>query len=156
MLAGLGVVVDIELIAHGGAFCRFDIDEGDGVVGRSTHVVTALLADARDAQLVPEDGYGAAPTSVLITGDVDAVDTFGGVAHALALELILAPFADAQTGWVVGRCEQLESEPLSAVVLPVALMVAIVGIVGPMSVGLGLAEVTDIDADAVGTYTSHQ
>ena len=93
VLTCLGIVVQIETVADAGALGRLDVDERDGVVGCASHVIAAPLADVGDAQLVPVDGNGATSLAMLVFRDVDAVDALGGVAHALAHEAVLAPFA---------------------------------------------------------------
>ena len=126
-LAGLGIVAGIELVADSGALRRLDEDERDGIVGCAADIMAATLADVDDAQLVPVDGYGAAPLAVLVFRDVDTVDALRGVTHALAHEAVLAPFACLQTRLVAVRVEQLYAEALTEIVCKVSLRVAAVG-----------------------------
>ena len=45
--------------------------------------------------------------TVLVAGDIDTVDTLGGVLHAFAPKAVVFPFAYLQTGIAIGRGEQL-------------------------------------------------
>ena len=148
VLAGVGIVFQIETVADGRALCRLDIDERHGIVCRAADVLAAPFAHAGDAQLVPQDGERPPSLAVLVFGDVDAVDALGGVAHALTHETVVLPDAHAQArlSLGVGLCRQ--SEAVAPAVRPVAFVVAFIvdAGIGAVTIRHLLAEVSYIVA----------
>ena len=82
-----------------------------------------------------------APLAVLVAGDINAIDTLGGVLHAFAPESVLLPFAHLQAWLAIGRGEQLYAESVALVIGLVTLEIAAIGYVSTMTVGFGTSEV---------------
>ena len=122
------------------------------IVGVALDIFVALLAEEGDAHLAPVDGEAATALLVLVAGDVDAVDAFGGVAHALAPEAVAEPFAYTQAGLAAEGILHLEAETVAEVALPMALEVAAVEmLIGAVALGGESDEVAAIGARRVGT-----
>ena len=60
---------------------------------------------------------------VLITGDVNAIDTIGGIDKALTLVLVVFPFTDKH----FSECIHGKSETIALVILPHSVVVGAVG-----------------------------
>jgi hypothetical protein len=93
---------------------------------------------------------------VLISGNVDTVDSFAGVLHPFPHETVLAPFPYTQSGAVVGH-PQLYAETLSQTVFPMALEVAAVCLdVCTVAFSLLFVVVAEIDAGGVRTQAGEE
>ena len=148
VLAGLGIVFQIETVADGRALRRLDIDERHGIVCRAADVLAAPLAHAGDAQLVPMDGNRPPSLTVLVLRYINAVDAFCGVAHPFAHKPVILPDAHPQARLIlgIGLCRQ--SEAVATTVSPMTFVIAsFVGTrIGPVPFRFLLAEVTCIVA----------
>ena len=97
-----------------------------------------------DAQLVPVDGVFLPAFSVLIAGDVDAVDTFCGVVHPLTLEDPLLPLSRLQDRHHL-VLQQLQTEAFLQVLFPVAFeVVAVSRHIRPVALGLRIGNATSL------------
>ena len=120
------IVLSVVAIVDGGALCTLDEDERYRIIGCALHVLMTSLAEEGDTHLAPVDRITTAPLFVLITGDVDAVDSLGGIGHALAPEATLQPLAHSQVWFAIGRGKHLEAKAMTKVVRKVALKVTAV------------------------------
>ena len=91
--ASCAIVGAIERIKECGALGRLDIKKGNGIVYPSVDGFPAGVAQMRDAKLGPMDGISTTADEMLILGDIDAVDAFGGVGESFAEETPVAKFS---------------------------------------------------------------
>ena len=148
VLAGLGIVFQIETVADGRALRRFDIDERHGIVCRAADILTAPLAYAGDAQLIPQDGHWPPSLAVLVLSYIDTVDAFCGVAHPLTHKPVVLPDAHPQAFLTIGIGLCRQTEAVAPAVSPVTFVIAFIvdGGIGAVPLRLFVAEVARIVA----------
>ena len=152
LFAGLRVVVHVIQVSDACALRRLDVDERHGIVGCTADVMASPLADVGNAQTVPMDGVFLPSFAVLVAGDVDAVDAFRSVAHALTHKPIVAPFAHTQTRLPLGVRDRGQSEAVATPLFPVAFEIVVsCGCIRAVAFRFLLVEVASVGAGAVGT-----
>ena len=104
------------------------------------------------------DGECPPSLAVLVFGDVDAVDAFGGVAHPFTHKPVVLPDTHPQVHLIlgIGLCRQ--SETVTTIFCPMAFIIAaIVGTgIGTVTLGFHLTEVACIVSQRVNPDTRRE
>ena len=133
--AGIAIVFLVERINDRFSFGTLDVDISDREIYVSVYGLLADGSQVGDAQTLPVDRVFLLSFSMLVFGNVDAIDALRGIDQAFALLFVGFPFAHSQRFFR----GDAESPTVSFAVFPFALVVGAV-VSHPYTIAFGLVQ----------------